>query len=309
MLSKFISTFLFVGLFSATIPVSVRAQSAAPVNPPSLSATPAKKTSVATKAGQSIEKLFKESKRLFYKDDFDGSLTALKQYFGKLLSVKKEKQRTQLRFGAIVAMGRIYLQDKQDPKGAIEWFEKIQKTQTLTEAEHDIISGWIAGSRDWIKLGKFPKDLTEEKALYDLGKQYYDSGLKKQKFPMDPAGAADLSIASTYLVPFLVHFDKSAQVGEVLFMMGDIRRRLWTDNEYWSKDLYLTEAIRRFPGTPVAQKSFTALEEDVHFGYSGSGGDNTHHSWVVLLGELKKVANGTVPASTLPVTSDPKTVQ
>ena len=258
---------------------------------------------------ESLDKLFQDSKRLFYKDDFDGSLNVLKKYFNQLLTITKAKARTKLRFSAIAAMGRIYLQEKQDPKGAIQWFEKIQKTQTLTEAEQDIIRGWIAGAQDWIKAGKFPKEVKSEQDLFELGTKYYQSGLKKQKFPMDQAGAADFSIASSYFMPFLVRFDKSPNVGEVLFMMGDMRRRFWTDTEYWSKNYYLTEAIRRFAGTPLAMKSYAVLEEDVHFGYSGSGGDSTPDSWKVMLGELKKISEMKLDPSMSPEIPAKKTVQ
>lgn len=239
-----------------------------------------------------LEKLFQDSKRLFYKNDFDGSLEVLKKYFTQLIKLPKAKARTQLRFSAIVSMGRIYLQEKQDPKGAIDWFEKIQKTETLTPAEQDIIQGWIAGCNDWIKLGKFPKDITTDKDLFELGSKYYQQGLTKQKTAMDPAAAADFSIASAYLVPLIVHFDKSPSISDALFMMGDIRRRSWSDTEYWSQSFYLTEVIRRNPGTPLAQKSYRSLQEDVTFGYSGSSGEHVPQSWVLLLGELKKVADG-----------------
>ena len=241
---------------------------------------------------EQLQKLFNESRQLYYKEDYDASLQKLKKYFSGLLGLSKEKARTELRFTAIVAMGRIYLEQKQDPDAAIDWFQKIEKSESLTLAEQDIITGWIAGAKDWKKLGKLPKDVKSEQELFDLGKSYYEKGLKKQKFTMDQAGYADLSIASTYLVPFIVNYDKNPNVGEALFMMGDIRRRLWTDNEYWSQNYYLAEAIRRFPGTSVATKSYQALEEDVHFGYSGSSGDHTPHSWILLLQDLKQLAYG-----------------
>ena len=264
---------------------------------------PLSQPSPAATLPPALQKLYQESKRLFYKDDFDGSLDVLKKYFTQLFTLPKEKARTQLRFSAIVSMGRIYLQEKQDPAGAVEWFQKIEKTQVLTDAEHDIIDGWIAGCHDWIKLGKFPKDVTSDKDLFELGSKYYQAGLAKQKNPMDPAAAADFSIASAYLVPLIVHFDKSPSISDALFMMGDIRRRSWADTEYWSESFYLTEVIRRNPGTPLAVKAYQSLNEDVEFGYSGSSGNHVPRSWTVLLGELKKVAEGKQDPSPLPADS------
>jgi len=240
----------------------------------------------------SADVLLEESQQLFYKNDHDGALVTLKKYFSKVVTEPKRKAKSKLRFLAIAAMGRIYLQYKKDPKGAIEWFEKIRKSEPLSDAEQDILSGWISAAEDWIKLGKFPDSKMNETELFEVGKKYYDSGLKKQKFTVDQAGAADFSIASSYLVPFLVQFDKSPKTGEVLFMMGDMRRRLWISNRFWSENFYLSEAIRRFPATPVAVKSYEALREDVEFAYTGSGGNYTPQSWHELLAVLKKMAKG-----------------
>ncbi|NDF15113.1 hypothetical protein EB061_07290 [bacterium] len=244
------------------------------------------------KQTETPEQLLEESQQLFYKNDHDGALTVLKKYFSRVITQPKQRIRTKLRFLAISAMGRIYLQYKKDPAAAVEWFEKIKKTEPLTEAEQDVLSGWIAAAQDWIKLGKFPENVQDESELFEIGKKYYDAGIKKQKFTMDPAGAADFSIASTFLVPFMVHFDKNKKIGEALYMMGDMRRRLWTTNRYWSENYYLTEAIRRFPNTPVAVKSYNALAEDVEFAYSGSSGNNTPQSWKELLGSLRRMAHG-----------------
>ncbi len=249
----------------------------------------------ARAASESPEKILEESQQLFHKNDHDGALAALKKYFSKVVTEPKRKVKAKLRFLAIAAMGRIYLQFKKDPAGAIEWFEKIKKTEGLTDAEDDILSGWIAAAQDWIKLGKFPDAKMGESELFDLGKKYYESGLKKQKFTVDQAGAADFSIASTYLVPFTVQFDKSPKIGDALFMMGDMRRRLWTSNRFWSENYYLSEAIRRFPGTPLAVKSYEALREDVEFAYTGSSGNHTPQSWIELLDVLKKMAKGEDP--------------
>ncbi|NDG84535.1 MAG: hypothetical protein EBX52_05775 [Proteobacteria bacterium] len=247
---------------------------------------------LAAPKSESPEALLARSQEQFQKEDHDGALTTLQKYFSRLVTTPKQKAKTRLRFFAIAAMGRIYLQYKHDPKGAVGWFEKLKSDPSLTEAEQDIVGGWITAAKDWIALGKFPSTTSTEQELFDTGKRYYEAGLKKQKFPMDQAGTADFSIAQSFLVPFLVHFDKSKNASEVLFMMGDMRRRLWTDNRFWSENHYLTEAIRRFPNTPIAVRAFDALKEDVEFAYSGSSGVNVPKSWEDLLSVLDRLAHG-----------------
>jgi hypothetical protein len=241
-------------------------------------------------ATPNTDSILLESRKAYYHDDYDGALKFLELYFVKLDSLPYSKSKDLFRFYAIASMGRIFLQNRQNPKGAIDWFQKIKKNHYLSEAESSIVDAWIAGANEWIKLGKFPRDIQNAGQLLDLGKKYYEAGLKKQKYPMDVTAAVDFSIAASYLIPFTVHDDRHIKIGEALFMMGDIRRRLWSDNLNWSQNYYLSEVIRRFPGTPIAVKAYQALNDDVHFGYSGTSGDNTPASWIALLSEFRKLA-------------------
>ncbi len=249
----------------------------------------------STLQSETPEHFLTQSEKAFYQNEFDQSAEFLEKYFEKLNSLPKDKAKTLFRFYAIAAMGRIFLQNKQDPQGAIRWYEKIEKSVSLTEAETDIVDSWIAVSKEWIKFGKFPKDIKDAASLYRFGKNYYEAGLKKQKYTMDIAGSADFSIAGSYLLPYSMHYDKAPQIGEVLVMLGDIRRRTWADNQNWSENYYLTESIRRFPGTPLAKKAYRILYDDVHFGYSGTSGDHTPISWHDLLIEFKKLAEAKEP--------------
>ena len=249
----------------------------------------------------SSDALLLKSQEQFQREDHDGALTSLQNYFSKIVRTPKPKAKSRLRFLALAAMGRIYLQHKRDPHGAILWFEKLKNDPSLTEAEQDSVNGWIAAAKDWIKLGKFPSETSSETELFEIGKRYYESGLKKQKFTMDQAGTADFSIAQSFLVPFLVHYDKSKNVEEGLFMMGDMRRRLWTDSRFWSENHYLSETIRRFPNTPLAVKAYEALKDDVEFAYSGSGGIHVPKSWQDLLAVLDQMAHGNEKTNPKPV--------
>lgn len=234
-----------------------------------------------------LETLLRDSRRELFREQYDAALESLKSYLEKEKSLSAKPL---LHFYVVDAIGQIYLRVKQDPDGALAFFLKAEKDPRLNAAQGDIIRGWIGAVREWKALGKMPKDVRGADGLYQIGKKYYESGLKRQKFEMDSAGSADFSIAATYFVPFTVHYDKDGRIAEVLFMMGDIRRRTWYDNEYWSQNYYLIEVIRRFPGTPIALKAYKALEDDVHFGYSGSSGDNTPKSWIELLKEFKALA-------------------
>ena len=234
-----------------------------------------------------VKALLQKARHEIFREQYMVALKLLETY---LEHAKFGKVRPLLHFYVIDAIGRIHLRTKQDPDGAIKFFTKVENDPRLTSAEQDIISGWIAGAKEWKGLGKMPKDIHDPDQLIEIGKKYYDAGVKTQKSPLDPSASADFSIAADYLVPFTVHYDKDPRAAEALYMMGEIRRRSWYDNEYWSENFYLIEVIRRFPGTPLALKAYAALDEDVHFGYSGSDGDHTPPSWISLLKEFKILA-------------------
>ncbi len=262
------------------------------------SAVPAAQTKPKAATGNSkVQELLHSARHEIARAKYEVALKLLETY---LAHAKFGKVRPLLHFYVIDAIGRIHLQVKQDPDGAIAFFKTVEGDTRLTSAERDIISGWVGFAKEWKGLGKLPKDIHDPDELFALGKKFYDEGTSKQKSAMDPAGSAALTIAAAYLVPFTVHYDKDARIGDVLYMMGDIRRRTWYDNEYWSENFYLIEVIRRFPNTPLAVKAYKVLEEDVHFGYTGSSGDGTPQSWVGLLKEFKALAEtGKEPATVI----------
>lgn len=238
------------------------------------------------------EELFEKARFEISRGSYDLALAHLNEY--RKLNTKTKK-RSVNSFYAIEAIGRIYLRFKQDPDAAIKFFSTAMDDQNLTDSEFDIIKTWLGRAREWKDLSQLPKNIKDPKKLFELGKKYFDHGLKTQKYIMDISASADFSLASIYLVPFTIHFDKDPNIGEALYMMGEIRRRSWQNNKYWTENFYLIEVIRRFPGTELALKAYQALYDDVHFGYTGSSGDNTPESWVELLAEFKNLSEFKAP--------------
>lgn len=225
---------------------------------------------------------------------YDNALKLLTEY--RKVS-KRYKKRPLLSFYVIESIGRIYLRIKQDPDAAIKFFSEALEDKNLSDSEFDIIRAWLGRAREWKDLGILPKNINDPKKLFELGKKYYEQGIKSQKYTMDLSASADFSLASNYLIPFTIYYDNDPNIGPALYMMGEIRRRSWHNNDYWVENFYLMEVIRRFPHTELALKAYNALYEDVHFGYTGSSGDNTPESWNVLLKEFKKLSELKTPTA------------
>ncbi|MGZ3790280.1 MAG: hypothetical protein ACXVLQ_17235 [Bacteriovorax sp.] len=250
--------------------------------------------------GLEAERLLSEAKLEMSRGAYDSALKHLIEY---RKATAKMRKAPLMSFFVVESIGRIYLRVKQDPDAAIAFFSEALNDSYLSDSEFDLIKSFRDRAKEWKNLNMLPKNINDPITLFTLGKKYYQSGIKTQKFTMDVSASADFSLATNYLIPFTIRFDKDPNIGEALYMMGEIRRRSWHNNDYWTENFYLTEVIRRFPHTDLASKAYEALYEDVHFGYTGSSGDNTPQSWVDLLKEFKalsEVKASSVPPSTAP---------
>ena len=233
------------------------------------------------------EIVYSEAQKHFYKKDYEQALDLFKQYIELSKSSKADHSHI---IWAIDQIGRIYLREQRDPDSAIGFFNKFLEDQRFTEAEEDAFAGWISAAKDWKSVGQFPQMTKDPDKQFDLGKRFFEAGISKAQFPMSNEGNADFAIAQSYLILFIIENDQDSRIGQALYMMGEIRRRLWNDNAYWVENFYFKELIRRFPHTPLAWKSYQAMEEDIHFGYSGSSGDHTPSSILQMLAFYRKMA-------------------
>ena len=233
--------------------------------------------------------LYEKGQKEFTKAHFDKASDLFEEFV--MANKGKMNDETKKRvFWSIDMIMRIQLRVNKSPKKAILFLEKINKSFQLNDSDFDTIQEWLAVAKEWQGMGKIPKNISSEQQLYDLGKKFYDRGHKKSSAATGKSGNADLYIAATYLIPFVYNFNNSKNIGEVLYMLGTIRKKSWNDYDYWSENFYLKEVIQRFPHTDLAKKSYTVLEEGIRFGYTGSGGDFTPPSQIEMLKVYKQLA-------------------
>ena len=237
---------------------------------------------------QSNEDLYQRAQRTFYRAEYTETLKLFEEYIEKSQTTYNQRERL---FWVIDQAGRIYLREWRDPKGAIQFFSRFEKNDRLTEAGQDTVSEWVIAAQEWLSAdAKKEVDVEYPDPLFWQGRNFFEQGKKKLRYPMDDQGNADFHIAASFLVSFITHFDSDPRIGEALLMMGEIRTHTWTDDSYWSQNFYLKEAIRRFPRTKIAQKAWKILRDEIHAENTGSGGDNTPPSLVKMLETYRKLA-------------------
>ena len=231
---------------------------------------------------------FDEAQRAYRQNDYQRALANLEAF------LKTAKPSDPRRFGAIEQVARIHLQYKRDADAAIAFLNKVKTNSKLTGEHRDHVLEWLATAHEWKKMGALDVRESADK-LFKLGKQYYDKGIANAGDLDDETGAAARYISASYLVPFVINFDTDPRLADALLMLGDIRRRSWQTDDFWTVDFYLKEAIRRFPGTKQAQRAFNMLDEDIRLRWSGSGGDRTPEYLLNMLARHRKLAFGSAP--------------
>lgn len=234
-----------------------------------------------------LDQLYHSAMLEFKRKNYNAALPLFKKYVNL---AKTEPYKRNRLVWVIDNVGRIYLTEQHNPDAAIEYFGELTKESAINEEEFTDVEGWLVAAIDWKRFGKMPSEIKTAEGLFILGNQFYQKGLSKLKYPLDNAGNADFHIAASYLIPLIVHFDKDQSISDALYMMGDIRRHIRTDNLYWSENFYIKEVIRRFPHTELAEKAWEILNDDVHFAYSGSAGDSTPTEQLKMLERYKALA-------------------
>jgi len=261
----------------------------ASVAPPPLPATePSSETAPQPPKAPSanVERLYHDAQRQYQRGNYAEALPALQHAWTR--SAESPAIRSK-RLAILDEIGRIYLREQHDPKGAIVFFTAVSGGAGLSEAEQDSADEWLSAAREWEALGAFPGDIQDADRLFALGKRYHQLGITERRHDGTTRNA-QLHIAASYLVPFIVHYDRDRRIGEGLFMMGEIRSYTFPDPDYWVQNFYLKEVIRRFPHTPLALQAWERMRDEVTVNYSGSGGDFTPPSVLKMLETYRSLA-------------------
>lgn len=107
-----------------------------------------------------------------------------------------------------------------------------------------------------------------------------DLFIKKHLVPLEEVkeqtgdGKNDISllIAAGIFSKHLNDNPKSPQTPQLLYWLSVAERRLGNTYFFTVSDLYLKDCIKEYAKSPYAQKCYALYEENIQFGYSGSGG-------------------------------------
>lgn len=208
---------------------------------------------------------------------------SLLQYIRSLSAENYNSQRVRV---ALDTLGFVILHELNNPTKIEEVFSPLTGNDLFDDAAILSINEWIAAAQDWRQYGgRTPQ--TRSALLFKLGKKHYESAHNENRSEIDQGKHLDLAIQ--FLSLYVVHFENPKLSPEALYMLA--RARKISTSPFGSgthaATFYLKEIIRRFPHSTFAAKAFPLLEEEIHFQYTGSSGDNTPEGVDLMLRDYK----------------------
>jgi hypothetical protein len=184
----------------------------------------------------------------------------------------------------------LYVRVSPDPTAAIEALSKVLAGTLLQKSEREEVEGWIESLKRWQaslrnQKGKAPA-LTEAEGLIRQGLRDGDA-LSGRK------GSVELLRATALLHKALEEGSiKEVDRSRALYSLGLAYSELplFFVNEL--PELFLEQAIRDFPNTNEARRSFLLYQQIVSLGYMGSGGMRLPDDVQLTMRELHDLAYG-----------------
>ena len=190
---------------------------------------------------------------------------------------------------ALLALAIYYTRIKEDPSAGAVYFKKVAEKNTFPLYLRSELRGWTKDLQDWSSEKKTNDTVTEAQFLAKAKKL-----LTADEFRMIPTKPGNFHIrrlrASALLHHVLETPGSSPAKGEALLYLGQIYHRIASSLFFRFGEMYLKACVQEYPKTKVAQNCYTALEQAVIEGYSGSAGTNLPEDEQMELLKLKRLA-------------------
>lgn len=248
------------------------------------------------KINPNLEKLsaFEKAEILGALRQFDASLV---QYEGAISDATFVKKRQLDWIRAVNQALAISVRVKRDPERALKLVSETL-TAPIPEYYAKNLRAWKVSLEEWKQeMAKGQPALSDAAALMNEARRLFTKASSTQKYPMDHAGDIYFLRASAVLHQLLRVAPTGSDSSEALYLLGR-SYEVMADPTLWPMhETYYESCVRSAPHTARALECYTAYEESIFFGYSGSGGFSLPEVVQGQLADLKKLA---VPKTSKP---------
>lgn len=161
----------------------------------------------------------------------------------------------------------VYTKISFDSVKAISFLKKYVNDKSISKITRTDIDSWIKALDKWKSF-----DPNKILSIDDFINKNL-AGLENSKGQVT-GGDHDITllISSGVLSKYLNDHPQSDATPQILYWLSVAERRLSTTYFFSLGDIYLKECIIQYPSSPYAKKCYQEYEDNVLFGYSGSGG-------------------------------------
>lgn len=161
----------------------------------------------------------------------------------------------------------IYTKITFNPDKAEAFLKKYRDNKAMSPTLKATIVQWISQLDKWKKFD--PHKLKSVHAFIE--KNLVPLENHKEKL-LSGDSDVTLLIVSGVLSKYLTEHPKSSSAPEILYWLAITERRLSSTYFFSISDLYLKDCISLYPKSPFAKKCYQEYEDNIIFGFSGSGG-------------------------------------
>lgn len=149
---------------------------------------------------------------------------------------------------------------------ANNFVDKYKKDLRLPVLAKNTLESWSKSLGPWKNFDPSKVDSIEKFI------KTYLSPLEEIKEQTGSDNDITLLIASGVLSKYLNDHPQTPNAPSILYWLAIAERRLSNTYFFTLSDLYLKDCVRLYPKTSFAKKCYALYEENIQFGYSGSGG-------------------------------------
>lgn len=258
-------------------------------------------TSVNAVGRGSFDNDFEYAEFLYITRNFNKSVRYYDRAIAKRVETNEELKKINKKTGGVDSEGYLdksigqslkrilttYTKVSFRPDKAISLLSKYENDPKISKMLRDDVKEWLKQLKVW-KDSKMVYSLNKESDLRAFINKYLSPLGEENQTVEDGSQDVTMLVASGFLTKFLGQRPKSDLVPEILYWLSIADRNLDFNFFFSLSDVYLKECITRYPKSSFATKCYKEYEQNVIFGYSGSGGTNVPEEEKKELKRLKE---------------------
>lgn len=217
---------------------------------------------------------------------FDGALEEFEKIVGDAAFAKKNE----IQWGKAVRHAfTIAVRVKKDPVRALALMDQIALLPQLPGFYSGHIPAWKKSLQEWKE--EQGKVFNTEEGLFMEAMRLTKAAKDMQEYPLDHSGDVLYMRSSAILHELLTKYPDGKRKSEALLLAGTAYDLL--DDRLVSPlpELYYEGCIRNSPHSEIAEKCYSRFEQNVLFGYTGSGGTFVPEDVLSVMNELRNLAH------------------